>query len=160
MLESFVKHELENPSPRKQVENSVIYASRLFGWPPAGEPVLCDFGSAEKGDVENTRNAGPDVYRAPEAMLEMPWSYSVDIWNVGVLVCYRPQSFRHKVNGMLTLQIWDLFEGRTLFSGQDPDGKGYSTRAHLAEMIGLLGQPPADFIKRGKRSPEFFDDEG
>ena len=59
-----------------------------------------------------------------------------------------------------SMQIWDLFEGRTLFSGQDPDGKGYSTRAHLAEMIGLLGPPPADLIKRGKRSPEFFDDQG
>ena len=61
---------------------------------------------------------------------------------------------------MLTLEIWDLFEGRTLFSAQDPDGKGYSTRAHLAEMIALLGPPPAEFIKRGKRSPEFFDDDG
>lgn len=53
-----------------------------------------------------------------------------------------------------------MFEGRTLFSGQDPDGKGYSTRAHLAEMIALLGRPPADFIKRGNRSSEFFDEDG
>ena len=103
MLEGFVNQELENPSPRKEVEDFIVYASRLFGWPPAGEPVLCDFGSAEKGDATNTRNAGPNVYRAPEVMLKMPWSYSVDIWNVGVLVCCRNRSFRRNVNGTLTL---------------------------------------------------------
>ena len=47
-----------------------------------------------------------------------------------------------------------------MFSGEDPDGKGYSTRAHLAEIIALLGPPPADFVKHGKRSSEFFDDDG
>ncbi|KAK5016105.1 hypothetical protein LTR60_002195 [Cryomyces antarcticus] len=141
MLDSFVRHELEHTSPRKQVGQSIIYASRLFQWPPRGEPVLCDFGSAEKGDNENTRDAGPDKYRAPEVMLKMRWSYPVDIWNVGAM-------------------IWDIYEGKSLFSGQDPDGQGYLTRAHLAEVIALLGPPPAEFIKRGKRSSEFFDDDG
>ncbi|TKA47002.1 hypothetical protein B0A49_13088 [Cryomyces minteri] len=85
MLDSFVRQELEHPSPRKQIGESIIYASRLFQWPPRGEPILCDFGSAEKGDNENTRDAGPDKYRAPEVMLKMRWSYPVDIWNVGVM---------------------------------------------------------------------------
>ena len=88
VLDSFVSQEIENPSPRKEVEDYVIYSSRLFGWPPGGEPVLCDFGSAENGDADNTRNAGPDVYRAPEVMLKMNWSYNIDIWNIGVLVRY------------------------------------------------------------------------
>ncbi|KAJ5091833.1 hypothetical protein NUU61_006703 [Penicillium alfredii] len=39
--------------------------------------------------------------------------------------------------------------------GNDPDGKGYSTRAHLAEVIGMLGAPPLDLLKRGKRCHEF-----
>ena len=86
VLDSFVKQEMEHPSPRKQVGESIVYASRLFGWPPGGEPVLCDFGSAEKGDAENIRNAGANLYRAPEVMLKMRWSYSIDIWNVGVMV--------------------------------------------------------------------------
>lgn len=47
-----------------------------------------------------------------------------------------------------------------MFPGQDPDGKGYSTRAHLAEVIALLGPPPVDLIKEGRRSPEFFTDKG
>ena len=85
-LDSFVKQELENPSPRKEVGDSIVYASRLFRWPTGGEPVLSDFGSAERGDAQNTRNAGPDLYRAPEVMLGMEWGYSVDIWNIGVMV--------------------------------------------------------------------------
>ncbi|KFZ12966.1 hypothetical protein V501_03950 [Pseudogymnoascus sp. VKM F-4519 (FW-2642)] len=74
---------------------------------------------------------------SPEVMLKTEWSYPVDIWNVSVM-------------------IWDLFEGRHMFYGNDPDGKGYSTRAHLAEVIGMLGPPPTDFLRRGIRSHEFF----
>lgn len=47
-----------------------------------------------------------------------------------------------------------------MFYGEDPDGKGYSTRAHLAEVIGLLGHPPLDLLQRGKRSHEFFTEDG
>lgn len=61
---------------------------------------------------------------------------------------------------LMSLQIWDLFYDHHLFYGQDPDGKGYSTRAHLAELIGTLGAPPTDLLKRGKRSQEFFDENG
>jgi len=74
-------------------------------------------------------------------MVKAAWSYPVDIWDVGVMV-------------------WDLFEGKHMFHGNDPDGNGYSTRAHLAEVIGMLGPPPLDLLKRGIRSPEFFDKEG
>lgn len=34
------------------------------------------------------------------------------------------------------------------------------TRAHLAEMIALMGAPPPDLLKRGKRTAEFFDEDG
>ncbi|KAB8207596.1 hypothetical protein BDV34DRAFT_223501 [Aspergillus parasiticus] len=65
----------------------------------------------------------------------------VDIWNVDTM-------------------IWDLFEGKHMFYGNDPDGKGYSTRAHFAEVIGFLGTPPLDMLQRRKRSNEFFTDDG
>ncbi|CAG8890870.1 unnamed protein product [Penicillium egyptiacum] len=67
--------------------------------------------------------------------------YTVEIWNVVVMV-------------------WDLFEGRHLFHGNDPDGKGYSTWTHLAEVMGILGPPPLDMLQRGKRSHEFFASDG
>lgn len=74
-------------------------------------------------------------------MIKAAWSYPVDIWNVGVM-------------------IWDIFEGKHMFHGGDPDGKGYSTRAHLAEVIGMLGPPPLDLLQKGTRTSEFFDKEG
>jgi serine/threonine-protein kinase SRPK3 len=74
-------------------------------------------------------------------MIKAAWSYLVDIWNVGVM-------------------IWDLFESKHVFHGNDPDGKGYSTRAQLAEVIGMLGPPPLDLLKRRTRTSEFFDKEG
>lgn len=53
-----------------------------------GEPVLCDFGNAAYGTKINDYDAYPDIYRCPEVMLHLPWSYSADIWNVGAMVSY------------------------------------------------------------------------
>ncbi|GJP98451.1 unnamed protein product [Aspergillus niger] len=141
-MEAFTAGEMERPSPRKLVNGVPVYASRRFGLPRSfGRAVLSDFGSAVRGDESRDHDAQPAVYRSPEVMLQVEWSYPVDIWNVGVM-------------------IWDLFEGKHMFYGEDPDGKGYSTRAHLAEVIGLLGHPPLDLLQRGKRSHEFFTEDG
>ncbi|CAG7996098.1 unnamed protein product [Penicillium nalgiovense] len=138
----FYPAELESPSPRKIVNGLPVYASRRFDLPKVfGRAALSDFGSAVRGDERRNHDAQPDVYRSPEVTLKSDWSYPVDIWNVGVMV-------------------WGLFEGRHLFHGNDPDGKGYSTRAHLAEVMGILGPPPLDMLQRGKRSHEFFTSDG
>ncbi|CAG7928334.1 unnamed protein product [Penicillium olsonii] len=142
ILESFTQAELKSPSPRKIVNGLPVYASRRLDLPKVfGRAVLSDFGSAVRGDERRNHDAQPNIYRSPEVMLKTDWSYPVDIWNVGVMV-------------------WDLFEGRHLFYGNDPDGKGYSTRAHLAEVMVILGPPPLDMLKRGKRSHEFFTGDG
>lgn len=142
ILEAFTDAELAVPSARKVVNGHTIYRSRQFELPRQfGDAVLGDLGSAVRGDEKRSEDAQPQVYRSPETMLEVEWSYPVDIWNVGCM-------------------IWDLFEGRHLFYGEDPDGKGYSTRAHLAEVMALLGPPPLDLIKRGARSGEFFTGDG
>ncbi|KAK3688226.1 kinase-like domain-containing protein [Podospora appendiculata] len=130
IFEDFEQAELENPFPRKEVEDGrVIYNSRQLKAPNArglGPPVLCDFGSAVFGDRENTRDVQPDLYRAPEIILKFPWSYEIDIWNTGCL-------------------IWDLFEGRHMFTGRDPEHHVYRSRAHLASMISILGPPARNF---------------
>jgi serine/threonine protein kinase len=36
----------------------------------------------------------------------------------------------------------------------------YTTRAHLAGVIGMLGLPPLDLIQRGRRGKEFFTEDG
>lgn len=142
LLIDFTAAEMEHPSPRKTIDGLPVYASRRFGVPKIhGVAVLSDFGSAVKGEERRNHNAGPDIYRAPEVMIKADWSYPVDVWNVGVM-------------------IWDLFEGKHMFLGQDPDGSGYKTRAHLAEVIGFLGPPPLDLLKRGLRSGEWFHEDG
>lgn len=53
-------------------------------------------------------------------------------------------------------QIWHIFEGGHLFSGRDPEHAAYRSRAHLGEMIALLGPPPPSLLAWGHRSGEFF----
>lgn len=84
----FEEQELNSPSPRKLVDNGrAIYLSRELPSPKDwGAPVLCDFGSAVidgKGHLEDVQ---PNIYRAPEVILEASWSNKIDIWNVGCMV--------------------------------------------------------------------------
>ncbi|KAB8268022.1 kinase-like domain-containing protein [Aspergillus minisclerotigenes] len=127
----------------KFLDGRAIYLSRELEMIPGklGAPVLCDFGSAMLGDVEHLEDVQPDIYRAPEVILEVPWSYSIDIWNVGCM-------------------IWNIFEGGSLFTGHDPEFQTYRSRAHLAEMINLLGPPPPSLLARGKQTHRFFSETG
>ncbi|EXK83274.1 CMGC/SRPK protein kinase [Fusarium oxysporum f. sp. raphani 54005] len=139
---AFEEEELSDPTPRKEVDGRTIYISRELRKPKDyGAPVLCDFGSAVPGDVEHCEDIQPDIYRAPEVILQAPWSYKVDIWNAGCM-------------------IWDIFEGRHMFTGHDPEFQKYRSRAHLAEIIALLGQPPSEVLQAGKASHKFFTDTG
>ncbi|TGO50617.1 hypothetical protein BOTNAR_0386g00030 [Botryotinia narcissicola] len=142
ILDAVTEAEINSPSPRKVINGTTVYASRRFDVPRIfGDLVLVDFGSAVRGDLKRNHCAGPQIYRAPEVMIKAPWSYPIDIWNVGAM-------------------IWDLFEGKHMFHGEDSDGKDYSTCAHLAEVIGMLGPPSLEFLERGIRTPEFFDKQG
>ncbi|GKZ28211.1 hypothetical protein AbraIFM66950_000022 [Aspergillus brasiliensis] len=138
------ENELQRPVPRKEVdEGRTIYMSRELKVPKSiGGPVLCDFGSAMVVNDEYQREfIQPRIYRAPEVILGVPWTYSVDIWNVGCM-------------------IWDLYEGGCLFTGYDPVDERYRSRAHLAEMINLLGPPPDSLLARGELRDKFFSSEG
>lgn len=87
ILKEFEAAELRTPSPRKVDGDHVIYESRGLKRPKRfGPPVLCDFGEARFGEKTYTDDIQPYVYRAPENILDIPWTYSVDIWNVGVMV--------------------------------------------------------------------------
>ena len=87
IITAFIKAEQDHPSPRKEVDGYTIYASRSLDLPKSfGEPVLSDFGSAVSGDVTHDEDVQPDVYKSPEVWFQIPWSYSIDIWNIGDLV--------------------------------------------------------------------------
>ncbi|KAI9932522.1 hypothetical protein ASPWEDRAFT_101324 [Aspergillus wentii DTO 134E9] len=142
VFSDFEEEELQTPCPRKELDGRTIYISRDLRMPKAyGAPVLCDFGSAMPGGIEHLEDIQPNIYRAPEVILEVPWTYSVDIWNVGCM-------------------IWDVFEGESLLTGQDPELHTYRSRAHLAEMIRLLGPPPPGLLARGRLSQKFFSEQG
>ncbi|KAL9028037.1 MAG: hypothetical protein Q9196_003531 [Gyalolechia fulgens] len=141
ILKQFEAAELSSPSPRKVYGDRIIYESRGLKRPKApGRPVLCDFGEARFGKETYTDDIQPYVYRAPEIILDIPWTYSVDIWNVGVM-------------------IWDIFENKHLFNAQDGEGEGSSLH-HMAEMVAVLGPPPLDYLQRTKISQEYFDNTG
>jgi serine/threonine protein kinase len=91
MFASFEKEEEEDPSPRKVIdETRSIYQSRTLPKPKNGRwglPVLCDFGEARIGNIQETGPfVQPHIYRSPEIVFEMPWGSPVDIWNVAALV--------------------------------------------------------------------------
>ncbi|KAG5933720.1 hypothetical protein E4U60_004318 [Claviceps pazoutovae] len=56
--------------------------------------------------------------------------------------------------------IWDTFQGDDHFTGHDSELKTYRGRAHLAEMIALLGPPPPSLLARANLRSKFFSDAG
>ncbi|KAJ9217095.1 hypothetical protein DTO166G4_1150 [Paecilomyces variotii] len=88
-------------------------------------PTITDFGHAQRvtSGVSGFAAIQPDQYRAPEVILGCGWTYSADIWNVGLL-------------------MWNLLEGKDLFSQVHDDQGRYSSWIHLAEMVAVLGPPP------------------
>ncbi|KAF3003880.1 hypothetical protein E8E14_007789 [Neopestalotiopsis sp. 37M] len=142
VLADIEEEEMKNPCPRKEVEGRTVYTSRAIRCRgPLGPPVLCDFGAAVFGDSENRECVQPSTYRAPEVTLEAPWDYKIDIWNAGCM-------------------IWHIYEGARLFHGIDPEHNAYRSRAHLAEMIALLGPPPKDLLARSHLASKFFSNDG
>ncbi|OKL58718.1 hypothetical protein UA08_06042 [Talaromyces atroroseus] len=118
-------------------------------------PQITDLGAATSlgnsghdDSVElGTRPIQPDYYRAPEVVLGCGWSFTADIWNLGVMA-------------------WNMIEGTELFTQvQDAEGN-YDSKAHLAEMIALLGPPPKKLLvmsssmSRIEWSPAITDERG
>lgn len=87
MLKDFEKAEMESPSGRKNNANHIVYESRgLRLSKNQGRPVLCDFGEARFGHHSYSDDIQPYAYRAPEVILDIPWSHYADIWNLGAMV--------------------------------------------------------------------------
>ena len=89
--ESFFKdieaQELQNPSTPIMNDGVPVYKSRtttLFEL--SGIPILTDFGQMRLAEPRNNDWWMSDLYRAPEVLLKLPWSFAVDIWSVGVMV--------------------------------------------------------------------------
>lgn len=92
VIQDFVQGQAENPMARKFANNRIIYLSHNDFGPLRSLyilPKVADFGLAQRGDSSqlHLHPIQPDHYRAPEVILGTGWTYSTDIWNLGVLVC-------------------------------------------------------------------------
>lgn len=88
----YEKAEKHTPSARKPINGErTIYASRAFRRPLAhayGLPVLCDLGEARIGVPQAYTEIQPEIYKAPEILMQFEWGHSADIWNAACLVRY------------------------------------------------------------------------
>lgn len=91
-IDEVVNVEAEEPTSRKEQGSRAVYLSRSFGDYRAAprSPKITDFGSAIKGDTSKLYYHGiqPRIFRAPEVILEAGWTYSADIWSLGVMVSF------------------------------------------------------------------------
>lgn len=61
--------------------------------PKVGPLLLSDFGEVRLGAGPHAGDIMPIMYRAPETLLYVQWSYPVDIWSVGLTVGFSPRVF-------------------------------------------------------------------
>ncbi|GLA04136.1 hypothetical protein AnigIFM60653_004177 [Aspergillus niger] len=139
-LENLEEREVNDPSPRKILKDRTIYLSTVYNPGGSGLPLISDFGEARFGDVENRDDIMPNMYRAPEVVLKENWDYKVDIWNVAMVA-------------------WGIVSPRHMFDGRNADGI-FDDRVHIAEMIALMGPPPASFRERCRLAYVFWDEQG
>lgn len=89
VLTDFEISQQQTPTPKKTIGSTrSVYTSRKLRLPKDmlwGQPVLCDLGQARIGP-SHRGIIQPNIYKAPEVLFDMEWGFSVDIWNLGVMV--------------------------------------------------------------------------
>ncbi|CAH0025936.1 unnamed protein product [Clonostachys rhizophaga] len=136
---------IEDPSIfEEQALDEVIYLSRNNYGPlrrPPGIIQLMDFdlsvltkpGRLHYGPIQ------AEIYRAPEVILDAGYTFSADIWSLGVL-------------------LWDLLERKRLFDPHTPEKPDeYDEAVHLAQITSLFDYPPGSLVSGGRRSSMFYD---
>ncbi|KAL9100958.1 MAG: hypothetical protein Q9163_003722 [Psora crenata] len=133
ILTSFVNAERTEPSPQKRIDEArIIYITRPLEYGGVLTfPILSDLGACMFGQEAYKGIIQAIPYRAPEVILRMEWNWSVDIWNLGVL-------------------IWELLFAEHLFGSDNEQDS-------LAMMITYLGPPPSELWERSQFRGHYFD---
>lgn len=159
LLEQDARDEYENPLPQKITDGRTMYLSRNNYGPfsaTVGIVQITDFGLSVSGAAPRDGCIQAEIYRAPEVVFDAGYSYSADIWSLGVMVSpifwwikLHPIAPANKIH----TKLWDLLEGRALFNpvSTQPDGD-YDDGEHLGQMMALMGPPPAALLARGRRA--------
>ncbi|KAG6902038.1 hypothetical protein C0995_005248 [Termitomyces sp. Mi166 len=152
VLKDIEENEIKHPSARKVTEQTAVFQIPIYPGPLrrwiGGDslPILCDFGEARTGEKSYTGLIQPDLFRAPEVFLQIPWGTPVDIWSLGCMVW--------------SLMFPDCLFGRRNSSGKRTDEET-GDRNQLARMVSLLGPPPQQLLDNsGARALEFFHEDG
>ncbi|KAG6285546.1 hypothetical protein E4U45_000321, partial [Claviceps purpurea] len=84
----------------------------------------------------------PLALRAPEVVLGAPWDTGVDIWSLGCLVV-------------------EFVHGYVMFRNEPEEGDTWTPEDdHLAKIVEIIGPIPSSLLKQGRRTAEFFDEQG
>jgi serine/threonine protein kinase len=91
IIEDFVQTQSHNPMSRKIKDGRSIYLSQNSFGPLKSFrmlPKITDFGLSQSGEGPEPllHPIQPPLFHAPEVLLGTSWTYSADIWNLGVLV--------------------------------------------------------------------------
>ncbi|KAK4987165.1 hypothetical protein LTR66_007669 [Elasticomyces elasticus] len=133
--------ESREPSIPTTSDGALVYKSRATMEELSGIPVLTDFGQMRLAEPINKDWWMPDLYRAPEVLLGLPWGFPVDVWSVGVMTL-------------------ELLEGKNLFDPIDHVHDQYVLPLALVQYVGYLGPPPLEVIMRSPLFSTYFDEEG
>ena len=83
--------EAQDPSIPFISDGVPVYKTRPSVPELSGVPILTDFGKMRPAEPVNIEWCMPDLYRAPEVLLKLPWSFPVDIWSIGIMVSSKHQ---------------------------------------------------------------------
>ncbi|KFZ00462.1 hypothetical protein V500_01055 [Pseudogymnoascus sp. VKM F-4518 (FW-2643)] len=147
VIDGYAKAQRQNPGLYKESDGRRIYQSQPdFGHFSKGTGVLkiSDFGAAVFGNTASLyyHDMQPEQFAASEVLLGAGWTYSADIWNLGMV-------------------LWELLEDISLLDGVGPENK-YDRQVHFAQMIRLLGPPPAELLERANKGvyAELYSEQG
>ncbi|KAL2842488.1 kinase-like protein [Aspergillus pseudodeflectus] len=141
-LEYIEEQESVDPSVPVTGDNDTpVYPSLTPMLELSGILIVTDFGHVR--DVESTNRGWwmSDLHRAPEVLLQLPWSYPVDLWSVGVMAL-------------------ELLEGKRLFDPSDCTNGQYVLPLALVQYIGYLGPPPLPMVQKSPLFPTYFEERG
>ncbi|KAI8725617.1 Protein kinase domain-containing protein [Fusarium sp. LHS14.1] len=147
IFERDARDEFDNPLPQKHIDGRTIYLSRNNYGPlakPTGIIQIVDFDLSVRttpGQIHMGAIQG-EIYRAPEVILNAGYTYSADIWSLGVM-------------------LWDLLQAKALFNPATPDEPDeYDDQTHLGQITALIGPPPEDLLSKGQRTSIFYKSNG
>lgn len=153
----FERDEKDASFPRKQLPNRTVYLSRPMPL-TKGEPSLCDLSEARFGNGLNTDLVMPSVYRAPEVVLGMQWSYPIDFWafamTVSLASCTDEHlgslAFRTDVLTFATAlgslraseTLFARWRGRKVFRAASSRADGVDSRSTSSTLFGSIREVP------------------